>query len=235
MRFVYFILLVCFGQFASGQFIEFGGGVGFMNYSGDISRSPFGSSTNLAFTGIYRMNLSPVLSMKVAATTGSVAANDQSPGDALAEERNWNFKYSLFEISSVFEYHFIDYRNSKLRTHWSPFAFMGVGITRVNNQDYTYEEFNPLQLVIPMGGGVKYILGKQFTLGVEIGARKTFFDYLDGVSDGDPYIKDFQYGNPTDTDWYFFTGFNLTYVLYKVKCPFPYVPNKSMLIRVRPN
>ena len=54
------------------------------------------------------------------------------------------------------------------------------------------------------------------------------FDYLDGISDGDQRIKDYQYGNPNENDWYFYTGITFTYVLYKIPCPFPYEPNHSI-------
>jgi hypothetical protein len=84
-----------------------------------------------------------------------------------------------------------------------------------------------------MGGGAKFLLGKRFSLSVESGARKTFFDYLDGVSDGDIFIKDYQFGNPNDNDWYFYTGVSLTYIIYKIPCPFPYVPNKSIFNRIK--
>lgn len=233
MKFLLSIILLIGLSEVRSQFIEFGGGFGAMQYTGDLTRYPDITKANLAFSGIYRMNFSPTWSVRLGLLKGRVSGSDDSPIDALAEERRWTFSYPLFEMSTIFEYHFIDYRNEKLRVNWSPYAFMGLGIMRLGDVGYTYESFNPLQITIPMGGGVKYVAGKQFTIAFELGARKTFFDYLDGVSDGDTYIKDFHYGNPNDTDWYFYSGISLTYVLYKIECPFPYVPNKSMLTRIK--
>ncbi len=112
-------------------------------------------------------------------------------------------------------------------------CFFGLGFVKLNNTATAYEDYLRIQPVLPMGGGVKFLLSKRFTLAGELGARKTFFDYLDGISDGDQSIKNYQYGNPNDKDWYFYTGISLTYVLYKIPCPFPYIPNKSILNRIR--
>ena len=82
-----------------------------------------------------------------------------------------------------------------------------------------------------MGAGFKYRFLKKFTLGIEAGARKTFLDYLDGISDADQRVKDYQYGNPKDDDWYFFTGISLSITVFNIPCPFSYTPNKSLLDR----
>jgi opacity protein-like surface antigen len=218
-----------------GQFLEFGGSIGSFSYSGDLNRYPRPSESRLGFGAIYRMNFSPVLSVKMSLNYGKVAGNDNKPVDALGVSRRYSFEHQIFEFNSVFEFHFLDYRGDQTDLKWSPYAFMGVGFVKVNGVAPTLEDFNTIQFVLPMGAGVKYLIGKQFTLAAEFGVRKTFFDYLDGVSEGDIYIKDYQFGNPNDNDWYFFTGFSLTYVLYKIPCPFPYIPNKSILMRIRSN
>jgi hypothetical protein len=218
---------------SQAQFLEFGGSLGVFNYTGDLNHYPRISKSRPAIGGVYRMNFSHILSLKMGLMVGNVVGDDQKPIDALSSSRSFAFKHQIIEYHSVLEFHFLDYRNDKNPTKWSPYAFMGAGVMKVNGIGPTLEDFNSLQIVLPMGAGVKYMLGKQFTLSGEVGVRKTFFDYLDGVSEGDIYIKDYQFGNPNDDDWYFFTGFSLTYVLYKIPCPFPYVPNKSILTRIR--
>ncbi|MFH0892890.1 MAG: DUF6089 family protein [Bacteroidota bacterium] len=42
--------------------------------------------------------------------------------------------------------------------------------------------YHRIQLAIPMGIGFKYILSKEWFIGLEIGMRKTFTDYMDDVS-----------------------------------------------------
>lgn len=204
------------------------------HYTGDLNGVPRLSHSNFAGTGIYRLNFSEVISFKLALTAGSVSGDDDRPIDVLGEERQHSFDHSFVEFSSVFEYHFLNYRSSRHRNKWAPFVFLGFGMVNVRNTQPTYEDYSKLQPVIPMGAGVKYELSKRFTLTGELGARKTFFDYLDGISDEDVSFKSsYQFGNPNDKDWYFFTGISLTYVLYKIPCPFPYIPNKSILNRIR--
>lgn len=217
------------------QFIEFGGGLGVSHYTGDLNRYPRIGKSRIAGTGIYRMNLSQIVSVRFGLAYGSVAGDDQNPYDELGVQRQHAFSNSFFELSSVFEYHFIDYRSDNKRIKWSPYAFLGIGFLRLNNPAPAYEDFSQLQFVLPMGGGVKYILSKRLTLGIEFGVRKTYFDYLDGISDGDVTIKpNYRFGNPNDDDWYFYSGVSLTYVLYTIPCPFPYRPNRSFLDRIRP-
>lgn len=226
--------LVLISLTARAQFIEFGGGLGVSNYTGDLNAYPRFGHTHLAATGIYRLNFSNIVSVKFALTAGKLSGDDQKPVDVLGEMRQYAFEHSFVELSSVFEYHFMDYRSANQRQKWAPYLFLGLGILKLNNTEPAYEDYNRLQIVLPMGGGVKYILSKRLTLGLEAGARKTFFDYLDGMSDNDLAFKqNYQFANPYDKDWYFYTGVSLTYVLYNIPCPFPYVPNKSILSRIR--
>ncbi len=235
MRHIFILLYFLVSISVQGQFLEFGGSIGSFNYSGDLNRYPRPQESRLGFGGIYRMNFSPVLSVKMALNYGKIAGNDNQPVDALGVSRAYSFEHQIFEFNTAFEFHFLDYRGDQSKLKWSPYASMGVGFVKVNNVAPTLEDFNTIQFVLPIGAGVKYLVGKQFTLTGELGLRKTFFDYLDGISEGDIYIKDYQFGNPNDNDWYFYTSISLTYVLYKIPCPFPYIPNKSILMRIRSN
>lgn len=235
MRTILIFLFVTVTLSSSAQFLEFGGGVGASHYTGDLTGYPRVEKTQPGATGILRLNLSNIVSFKTSLSYLQIAGDDSSPADVLGEQRNHSFKHRIWELSSVFEYHFLSYRSDKSRNKWAPYAFLGLGFAYIGGVEDTYEDFRSLQFVVPMGAGVKYELTKRLTLGGEIGARKTFTDYLDGISDGDIRIKNYQYGNPNDQDWYFYTGINLTYVLYKIPCPFPYVPNRAILNRIRAN
>ena len=74
-------------------------------------------------------------------------------------------------------------------------------------------------MAIPFGGGIKYILNPKYYIAIEFGVRKTFFDYLDNISDGDPSQKNYQYGNKFDYDTYYFLGVTLTRTFYDIPCP----------------
>lgn len=210
--------------------MEFGGGIGVTQYSGDLSSGYRFSTAGPAASLHYRLNFSEVVSTRFSLVYGGIKGSDANAVDVLGENRNHSFNSSVLEVSSVFEYHFLDYRSHDLPQKWSPYAFIGFGIMRLGNPS-SEDDFGKNQAVIPMGLGFKHTIGKQFAIEFEAGARKTWFDHIDGISDGDTTIKNYQYGNPNDSDWYYYTGIRLSYVLYDIPCPFPYVPNRHMLKR----
>ncbi len=182
-----------------------------------------------AFAAHYRMNFSEYLSLKWGLAIGKLRASDAKPVDALAAQRNAEFNITIGEISSGVEYHFLDYKHDKSIVKWSPYAYAGIGFTRLYRFDQTEDKFSKIQAIIPFGVGFKHLIGKRFALEFETGMRKTFFDYLDGVSASNDNLKDYQYGNPQDKDWYFVTALRLSFIIYEIPCPFPYIPNKHML------
>ncbi len=208
--------------------MEFGGGLGTLNYSGDLVRGYDFSTSSIAGTAFYRMNLSEIFTIKLGLTVGNLQGSE-TPIDAFAIERSQSFSSNLVELSSVFEYHFLDFKTPNAPVNYSPYLFGGVGAIRYDAP--TDEETGRFQFVLPLGVGFKYLIEKKYTIGFEAGARKTFFDYLDGIADGDLQDKDYQYGNPKDDDWFFFTGITFSITLFNVPCPFPYRPNQSILAR----
>lgn len=208
--------------------MEFGGGLGSMNYSGDLVRGYSFSTSSFAGTGFYRMNFSEIFTLRLGATIGNLKGSE-TPIDPFAVERGHSFRANLIEVSSVFEYHFLDFKTADSQVNYSPYIFGGFGIIRYNAP--TDEEIGRFQFSLPMGVGFKYLIRKKYTIGIEAGARKMFFDYLDGISDGDVTNKNYQYGNPKDDDWYFYSGISFSVILFNVPCPFPYRPNQSILAR----
>ncbi|MFZ9955177.1 MAG: DUF6089 family protein [Flavobacteriales bacterium] len=104
----------------------------------------------------------------------------------------------------------------------------------------TRKPFSPIGLAIPYGIGFRRALDKRWMIGIDYGQRKTFTDYMDGVSTtyfdnatilafkgapaaylADPnlgtnqyYVAGQQRGDPTDKDSY---GFFTVTVSYKLK------------------
>jgi len=209
--------------------MEFGGGIGSMNYAGDLVRGYSFTTSSIAGTAFYRMNFSEIFTIRLGLTIGTIKGSE-TPIDAFATQRNQSFSANLTELSAVFEYHFLDFKTSDSPVRYSPYIMGGAGI--ISYDAPTNEDVGVYQFVLPMGVGFKYLINKRYTIGIEAGARKTFFDYLDGISDADPLDgKDYQYGNPKDDDWYFFSGITFSITLFNIPCPFPYTPNKSILSR----
>ncbi|GIV37025.1 MAG: hypothetical protein KatS3mg032_1404 [Cyclobacteriaceae bacterium] len=212
------LLLVLSGGFASAQRSEVGFGLGTFNYTGDLVRTYHLAYSTPAGTAFYRNNLSKVVSFRASVTAGTLAAREL-PLDAAAVQRNASFSISLFEAALAFEYHFLDWRDSKRPMRYTPYLFAGFGLFGISGYQNKPEAYSNVQAAIPFGGGFKYILNPKMYIAFETGIRKTFFDYLDNISDGDVTRKNFGYGNPNDFDNYFFVGLTLTRTFYDIPCP----------------
>jgi hypothetical protein len=196
---------------------ELGFGVGVFTYTGDLARTYRLANSRPAATAFYRANISKVISFKTALTGGKLAASEK-PIDAFAAQRNASFNIFLLEGSATFEYHFLDWRDDKRRLRFTPFLFAGMGMFGISGVQTKPTEYSNVQISIPFGGGMKYVLNPKWYLAFEIGIRKTFFDYLDNISDENPAFKNYQYGNKYDNDNYFFTGISITRTFYDIPC-----------------
>lgn len=199
---------------------EVGLGIGSLYYTGDLSRDFTIRAMRPAATVFYRYNISEPLSFRASITAGQLVGWDEySPIDRFAEIRDASFDIFLFEASAVFEYHFLKWRQENFPVRWTPYVFGGLALFGFTAPDEKPEEYSQIQPSLPFGLGAKYILNPKWYLGIEIGARKTFFDYLDNVSRGDGVNKNFQYGNEYDTDLYYYAGISITYSFYSIPCP----------------
>ncbi|PIB37249.1 hypothetical protein BFP72_18460 [Reichenbachiella sp. 5M10] len=212
---------------ATAQRSEIGLGVGAMSYAGDLYRGYNILQQNAGVEAHYRINYDKDVSFRFSLLYGQISGNDDRPFDALGEARQASFSRQILEGSAVMEFHFLDYKNPKSMIKWSPYLFGGVGVIKLFN--INGEDISGIQPVIPFGAGVKHLLGRKFSIGLEFGARKTFTDLLDGISDNEPYEKlTFQFGNPEDKDWYYFVGLSFSYVIFKTQCTYKYTPNKTL-------
>lgn len=203
-----------------GQRSEVGFGLGVFNYTGDLVRTYNLATAKPAATAFYRSNISNVISLRTSVTAGKIGASDsRKPIDVFATARAASFDLFLFEAAATFEYHFLDWRDSKRKLRFTPYLFAGAGLFGFSGVEQKSAEYSNIQMAIPFGGGMKYVLNPKYYIAFEFGVRKTFFDYLDNVSEGNPSVKNYQYGNSFDYDNYFFTGITLTYTFYDIPCP----------------
>jgi hypothetical protein len=215
------ITLLCFLVFTvSAQRSEVGFGLGTFNYTGDLARNYNFLNSRPAGTLFYRSNLSSVVSFRTAVTAGKLAASDKRPFDSFTAQRNASFNIFLFEVSTVFEYHFLNWRETKRFIRFSPYLFGGLGLFGISGNNASKpEEYSNVQGSLPFGTGLKYIINPKWYVALEFGARKTFFDYLDNVSLGRESNKNYRYGNPFDNDAYYFLGISVTRTFYDIPCP----------------
>jgi hypothetical protein len=218
-HFVLFLILFLAANPLLAQRSEVGFGLGTFNYTGDLARNYNFLNSKPAGTLFYRSNLSKVVSFRVSVTAGKIGASDKRPVDAFAEQRNASFNLFLMEVSTVMEYHFLNWRDNKRMIRFTPYLFAGLGLFGMTGNKSKPEEYSNVQGAIPFGLGVKYIYNPKWYFSLEFGPRKTFFDYLDNVSVGRQNNKNYQYGNPFDNDAYYFLGITLTHTFYDIPCP----------------
>ena len=199
---------------------EIGFGLGTFNYTGDLVQNYNFAFSTPAATVFYRNNISKVVSFRASFTAGRLSASDQrNPIDAFAVKRNASFDIFLSEASGVYEYHFLDWRDDRRRLRFTPYLFAGLALFNISGIQTKNTQYSTIQMSIPFGGGMKYIINPRYYVSLEYGIRKTFFDYLDNISDGDPSFKNYQYGNKFDYDTYYFLGLTLTWTFYDIPCP----------------
>jgi hypothetical protein len=215
-----FLFIVCLISSLSSfsQRSEIGFGLGTFNYTGDLVKNYNLRFSKPAATVFYRSNLSSVVSFRAAFTGGKLGASEK-PIDAFAASRNASFDVFLFEASTVMEYHFLNWRETKRFVRFTPYLFAGVAMYGIAGNK-SNGEYSNIQPSIPFGGGVKYVYNPKWYFALEFGVRKTPFDYLDNISDGDVRFKNnTQHGNPNDNDSYYFLGISLTRTFYTIPCP----------------
>ncbi|MCH8331474.1 MAG: hypothetical protein IH946_08870, partial [Bacteroidetes bacterium] len=103
---------------------------------------------------------------------------------------SWFFKSKLYDISFQVEYNIYPYSCGDEK--WSPYLLAGLSfynfvpqaiypngrwglIEVLDHKNRTVRKGT--QLAIPLGGGVKYYLGKGWHAGFEFGIRKTLTDF----------------------------------------------------------
>lgn len=213
------VFTILFSVQATAQRSEVGFGLGTFNYTGDLARSYNFLNSKPAATVFYRSNMSKVVSFRVSITGGKIGASDKRPIDPFAQKRNASFNIFVMEASSVFEYHFLNWRDERRILRYSPYFFGGLALFGMSGNGQKTASYSNFQGAIPFGVGIKYILNPKWYVALEFGARKTFFDYLDNISTGNQKHKNYQYGNPFDNDAYYFLGLTLTRTFYDIPCP----------------
>lgn len=214
---VIFILLLSVGA-THAQSSEVGFGLGTFNYTGDLVQFYNFRFSKPAATVFYRANLSNVVSFRAGITAGLIGASEV-PTDAFASQRNTSFRHFLYEGSTVMEYHFLNWRDTKRYVRFTPYLFGGVALFGFSGEVDRTQAYSTVQMAIPFGAGVKYVLNPKWYLSLEFGMRKTFFDYLDNISGSDLRNKNYQYGNESNNDHYYFLGVSITRTFYTIPCP----------------
>jgi hypothetical protein len=251
------VILPCISFSQNFHITAFGG---IATYQGDLQGKSIDfnqAKPALGIGGLYE--ISNKFLLRAAFTYGNIEGNDVRNTTAKGIEfRNLNFKSSITEMQLGAEYNFFKLEGKSI----TPYIFASVAVFHFN--PYTFDTtgnkiflqplstegqglaaypdnkvYNLTQFSIPFGGGVKLQINDNWQVGIEVGLRKTFTDYLDDVSNnyvdyntlllakgaqavelayrgdevlnGPTYPADgTQRGNAKAKDWYYFSGIRIS-------------------------
>lgn len=259
-KIIVFLLLIPFLTKAQSplQLTVFAGA---SNYQGDLQPKRYTfEQSNLAIGAGLRYELTERLALRGELRYGKLEATDKMNPEPY-KGRNLNFNSKLYEASGLLEYsvgsledrRMVPYVFAGLALyHFNPFTFDSTGNKRdlrplstegQGLSQYPDRKMYKLnQLAIPFGVGVRIAANDFVTVGVEVGVRKLFTDYIDDVSktyvdeqvllqargplavelayrgdelkNGAPYpIVNTVRGGPYK-DWYYYTGITFGFRLF---------------------
>lgn len=200
------------------QKIEIGASVGGFNYKGDLAPALNPRFFRPGGSLFFRYNASRSVTFRAEMLMGSITGNDAYSKDPFQKVRNLSFRTKLSEANLVTEYNFLNYQDRRFAINWTPYVFAGIGYSRFN-PDQRASNYPTKGWVIPYGVGVKYQINRPWNIGLELGTRKTFTDYLDNL--GGPAISTnkLDQGDPSTKDIYYYLGFSVSYTFYRITCP----------------
>jgi hypothetical protein len=193
------LFLCCWPFTLAAQNFHFAARAGVANYQGDLQakRFTFKQSRFLGSIGA-QYDLTEHITARTYFTLTSLRADDKK-GTTSMQQRNLNFATRLLEwelgaqynilslndnwctpyvFAGIGLYHFKPYTNAEdgTKTYLQPLSTEGQGFT-AGVKDYKLTQFN-----IPFGIGALYVVNEDIRVGLELGYRKLFTDYLDDVS-----------------------------------------------------
>ncbi len=200
-----FVISFCFYGKSLAQGIEFGVLLGASNYYGDLNgQQVMPSQTHPAIGVLGRYDLAERWTVKGYFGYGRISGADSLSKNTADKQRNLSFFSDFYEVSAHIEFNLV--RNTigyNGRNSFIPYLYAGIGIFNFNPKatlNGVVYELQPLgtegqntteyndrvkysltDVCIPMGIGIKKKIGKNFSVGLDVGVRYTFTNYLDDV------------------------------------------------------
>src|SRR5262245_31777613 len=203
--FIVFSLNVLFLQ---SQRLHVGLAGGLANYNGDLLDKLYPKKITNGFIGFtVHYELQDQILLRGGYNFARVNGSDTHAEKPDLQLRNLQFESAVSEFSLVGEYHLFNLYEKR----FTPYVFAGLAIFHFN--PYTYDstgkktflkplstegqgiypnkkDYSLWQPAIPFGGGFKFAINENLRIGIELGLRKLFTDYLDDVSTSYPDQND---------------------------------------------
>ncbi|HET6245296.1 MAG: hypothetical protein H0V01_15070 [Bacteroidetes bacterium] len=159
----------------------------------------------------YRYTLNPYSKVRGSVIWGILKGDDQLTAEPFRNNRNLHFRSHIVEISGVYEMYFnqeqsgnrynIKGARGMRAKNTTYYGFIGFGAfyfnpkavyngswvalqplgTEGQGQPGGKPKYSRINVAIPMGLGARYAIDRYWKIGLEIGYRKTFTDYMDDV------------------------------------------------------
>ena len=210
LLFITAIFLITTFTAKAQYYVDYGFSVGATNYLGEFgggedTRKDFVMDMKLNFTrwtvgGFYRYRISNLIALKGSLNYIRLTGDDASTGNRARRGRNLNFKNDMFELlvnGEIYIYKINDVGGTgRYQNDFNLYLFTGVGLFYSNpkgedangnwvglrelkTEGVSYSAFN---FAIPLGVGFYYTINRKYRLGLEVGWRTTFTDYIDDAS-----------------------------------------------------
>ncbi len=214
-------ILLVFTKVSYAQTYEIGVLGGGSVYQGDVSEDVLNiRETKPSYGAFIRYNLQNQFTLKAGFNIGRLTGTDANSQDPGIQLRGYSFDTNIREIYFGSEWHFLDEKNSYKRLYnlftqqFSPYVFVGVAFASTDGipaaptdrSPYPFPELGAKNSFISpaVGFGINYRFTESYCMGIDLGWRPTFSDYLDGVSIN---------GNPNRKDWYFIGGISASFII----------------------
>ena len=196
----------------NAQIHEVGVFVGGSNYIGDVGLTNYISPNKPAFGLLYKWNKSPRHAYRFSYTQSKIIANDIDSKEPSRFQRGYHFENSIKEVSLGLEFNFFNFDLGNTEKKVSPYLCSGISYLRSNelylsSVNIVTNNKSSNSFALPIILGVKSNIRPHIVVALEVGARYTFSDNLDGNNQ----VIGTKFGNINNNDWYVFTGLTVTY------------------------
>lgn len=217
----YIVFFACLPGISSAQYSwDFGGALGVSNYLGEIggdekTRRDFVmdmklSQTRWVFGGFARYKFNNLLNFKGSLTYARIQGSDNLSTNRGRRGRNLSFRNDMFEGALTTEVNFYQVNDvgstGRYRVDFRSYGFLGIG-GLYHNPKAEYQgkwyalrplktegvDYNKVTFTVPVGAGFYYTYKRKYRIGLEVGYRTSFTDYLDDVSTN--YVSAEELGN----------------------------------------
>jgi hypothetical protein len=196
------------------KYLEIGLTAGFTNYSGDLAEKTIQMSEGGFGAGVFgRYHLSNTIAVKAQLLAGKISGTDANASTPELKDRSLEFSNNLVELAVMGEWNFMDVHSSRLEDDQVirvvPYLTIGLGAVfsqptlnyygppDAYSQNVPYGIPEPglkkQALVFPFGLGLRALITKKITVGIDGGFHSAASDYLDGVKKN----------GKANNDWYY--------------------------------